>query len=313
MHRFFRHSARCLSGVALSLSIAVSAPAFAEDGTSGSEPTPTTTCELVASTWSNDPGATPVAATPVATPIADTEAELQKDAKTSIEAILACMSNNDSESLIKVTSPEFRGQWLGIGGPVSDADLPALLSMLPALPYQLIEIQNPVVEDTQLSTTVVYTVGRQVLTADWTLHQQTVDGQRLWVVQGESLMPTVKPENASILNIAISDEGYTFTPTEVTGAEISIVVANSGANPHEVLILRTPPGMTAGEIAAAPTGIPNGATFIGQATVPAGESGTMVLTNVRPGTYTVVDLLPDANGIPNVSNGMIGTFEVKAP
>jgi hypothetical protein len=52
-------------------------------------------------------------------------------------------------------------------------------------------------------------------------------------------------------------------------------------------------------------------SYIGQATVPAGSNGTLLLSGLQPGTYTIVDLLPNAEGLPNLGDGMETTFTVE--
>jgi hypothetical protein len=238
---------------------------------------------------------------------------LTDDLTTATDAILVCMSENNVEVLTQVTSPGFRGSWLGFGTDISNADFAALLPMLPKLPHQLVSVEDAMVTGNTATATVNYTVGRQLHRSQWAFQLITVDGTSAWQVQSEEMQAAEAPDGAASMDLTIADGSFTFAAPTVQGSDIVINVSNTGQQPHEVLILKLPAGTGASEIAAAPTGIPEGGTFIAQATVPAGTQGTIVLTDVRPGTYTVVDLLPDANGMPNVSSGMITTFEVTAP
>lgn len=318
------HTPRVLAALlAGSLSIAA-LTTVAQDGTGGSTPEPTFSCQMVAANWVPavaspvaSPLASPVASpvlSPVASPVVETTTDpLTTDLTAATESILDCMSENNVEVLTNITGESFRGTWLGFGGAVSNADFAALLPMLPHLPYSLVSVENATIEGETATATVNYTVGRQLLSGVWTFALIDVDGTPTWAVRNEVLQAGIAPAGAVNLDLTITDGVFTFSAPSVQGSDIVINVTNSGAMPHESLILRVPATVTAADIAAAPTGIPEGVTFIAQATVPAGGRGTIILTDLRPGTYTVVDLLPDANGIPNVSSGMITTFEVTAP
>ena len=54
-------------------------------------------------------------------------------------------------------------------------------------------------------------------------------------------------------------------------------------------------------------GFPDGVTYLGQVTIPARGSGSMVLVGLKPGTYAIVDLLPSDNGVPHLAVGMSAT------
>ena len=269
----------------------------------------------------SSPVASPVTSpmsSPVASPVADIADDtaidpLTADLTDAADSILNCMSENNVDVLIKIAGEDFRGTWLGFGSPISDDDFAALLPMLPILPYGLVSVENATVDGTTATATVNYTVGRQRLSGVWTFVLTDVDGGSTWVVQDEVLQPGSPPDGAGSIDLTIAEGTFTFSAPSVQGNSIVINVTNTGEMPHEALVLRVPADVTAADIAAAPTGIPEGVTFIAQATVPAGSQGTIILTDLRPGTYTVVDLLPDASGMPNLSSGMITTFEVVAP
>lgn len=290
----------------------------AEDGTSGSLPESFHECEIVTANWTA-PSATPVAspvaspiASPVATPVVETD-PLTEDLEAATHAILDCMSDNNLEMLLQITSESFRGSWLGFGGDISDEQLSSLLPMMPNLPYALVEINHASASEDTATAIVKFTTGRQLFTSEWTYQLVDIDGQNAWQVQQETFLPTEAPARASVLQLTVDDGSFSFDALKTQPGDIVINVENVGALPHEVLIIRAPDGTDAADFAAAPSGIPAGATFIGQVTVPSGTEGSIVLTDVREGTYTVVDLLPDASGIPNVSNGMIVEFTVEQP
>lgn len=330
----------------LALSIGFGATnAGALDGTAGSTPVPVDMCAIhtAAPMQPTTPSATPVTTepavvatpiaspvgSPVASPVSSPAASPVTDATTSAtvdasatadpikddltaaaSSILTCMSENNVEVLTQITGPDFRGTWLSVGAPLDDAEFASILPMMPHLPYALVEVTRVSTDGPTANITLVYTVGKQLMTADWTLTRAEVGDTQVWRVNAAAPLATLVPTDAPVMDVEITDGSFRFTPDRSAGTELVLQVTNNGQSVHEILILRTPSTMTVGEIVASPTGVPEGTTFIAQATVPAGQSGTIVLSGLRPGTYTVVDLLPDAAGMPNATSGMFTTFKV---
>jgi len=56
--------------------------------------------------------------------------------------------------------------------------------------------------------------------------------------------------------------------------------------------------------------LPDGVTYMGQVTIPARSSGNLVLVGLKPGTYSIVDLLPAENGVPHLAVGMQATLTI---
>jgi hypothetical protein len=125
-------------------------------------------------------------------------------------------------------------------------------------------------------------------------------------------MAPVAPANTDTLTVVIDGGGYTIEDATVTGPSVAIKATNAEDTDHEVLVLRLASGVSTDDLlTAAGPSLPEGVTYIGQATVPAGSSGTLLLSGLQPGTYTIVDLLPNEQGLPNLSDGMSITFEVE--
>jgi uncharacterized cupredoxin-like copper-binding protein len=57
--------------------------------------------------------------------------------------------------------------------------------------------------------------------------------------------------------------------------------------------------------------LPQEVTYIGAATVTAGNEGQLVLVDLEPGEYTMVCLFPDPDGIPHLAQGMEAAFTVE--
>lgn len=308
---------RRLTMLALSAAISLSSAAtIAMDGTGGLVPNSLHKCELVAASV-GQPTASPVAspaASPMATAIASPVVEpgtISTDLQAATHAILDCMSENNTEILQQVTGEKFRGSWLGFEDEVSNDDLELILPQMPKLPYQLVALDVTDSTDASAIATVQFTVGRQLHTAKWNYSLATVDGKRTWRVDQATDLPTETPAKAATVELTINDGSIAINEKTAKSGDVVLEISNDGKQPHEALIVRAPDGTEAADFAAAPTGLPEGSTFIGQFTIPAGESGEMVLIDLRPGTYTVVDLLPNEIGLPNVSDGMITTFIVK--
>lgn len=270
------------------------------------------------------PAASPVAspaASPVASPIASPsvvtetpEAEaldpLTKDLQAATHATLDCMSENDQEMLSKITGGEFRGSWLGFGGSISDEEMALLIPYLPTLPYALMDISDATISGKTATATVTYLGGRQVHTGIWTFSLAKLSGKSFWRVDRMQELPVQSLAGAHETSLTITDGSFTLEESSLPAGNITVQITNTGKQPHEALIVRTPGVVTAGDFAAAPNGLPKGSTFVGQITVPAGSTETMVISDLRAGNYTIVDMLPDEQGLPNISSGMITTFKV---
>ena len=327
---------------ALALSVALGgavSTALAQDGTGAATPTPPSACEIVTATYT---GQTGDSVTPMATPgdmatpasggsdipvlffgetpeagegtggvsVADV---LEKDLQASATAIAGCLSDGQYETLVRITGATYRGQLVGAGFPLTDDEFTLIATAMPHVPYQILSIENATATSgTTASADVTYELAHQVRSSTWEFELQEVDGQNVWTLQSETSMTPVAPANTDTLTVAIDGEGYTIADAAVTGPSVAIEATNTDDADHEILVLRLGPDVTTDDLLTV-TGpsLPEGVTYIGQATVPAGSSGTLLLSGLQPGTYTIVDLLPNAQGLPNLSDGMSITFDVE--
>lgn len=326
---------------ALALSLALggtASAALAQDGTGAATPTPPSACEIVTATYTGQTGdqasamATPqTIATPASsetgipvvffgeTPeagegsgvsVADV---LTNDLQASATAIAGCLSDGQYETLVRITGDTYRGQLVGAGFPLTGDEFTMIATAMPRVPYQVIAIENATATSaTSATADVTYELAHQVRYSTWEFALQEVDGQNVWILQSETSMTPVAPANTDTLTVAIDGEGYTIADATVSGPSVAIEAANTDDVDHEVLVLRLGSSVTTDDLLST-TGpsLPEGVTYIGQATVPAGGSGTLLLSGLQPGTYTIVDLLPNAQGLPNLSDGMSITFEVQ--
>lgn len=329
-HSVFTWSGRrALVTSALTLTLAtgiVAGPASAQDGTGAATPTPPSACEIVPARASfgetATPGATPSVATPVmtdgATPVSSPAAStatdsLTQDLEATANAVAGCLSDERYETLVQITGDLYRGQMLGLSEPLSAEDFSTLAITLPDVPYQILSVEKASFTDETSATAVVtYQLAHQVRVSTWDFSRQQVEGQDAWVLESESAMAPVIPVNTSTIEVTIRDNAYTLNEEKVNGPSVALKASNADTVDHELLVLRLEGGATTKTLlqSSGPS-LPEGVTFIGQATVPAGSEGTLLLSGLQPGTYTIVDLLPNADAMPNLSGGMEIAFTVE--
>lgn len=328
--------------IATSIALGASGGAtFAQDGTGAATPTPPSACEIVPATALDaDAAATPESSTtetpaassatgagniPVvfigASPEAGDPEEsataaadpLEQDIQAAATAIAGCLSDGQFDTLVQITGDAYRGKLVGFGSPLTGDEFMLLAPMLPQVPYQILSVENVTrTSDTTATAEVTYQLAHQVRLSTWTFELREINGQQVWTLQDESAMTPVAPAGTNTLTVQITGEGYTIEDATVQGPSVAIEASNSDDADHEILVLRLASGVTTDALLTnTDATLPEGVTYIGQATVPAGASGTLLLSGLQPGTYTIVDLLPNAEGLPNLSEGMETTFTVE--
>lgn len=323
----FTHGRRAMMVSALALSIAtgaVSGTALAQDGTGAATPTPPSACEVVPARSASvaaspvaSPMASPVAATPVAaaTPVtaeADT-GSLTADLEASATAIAGCLTDGNYDTLVHITGGLYRGQLIGFGEKLDPADFRALAASLPEAPYQIISVEDATPKGDDAATAVVtYEMAHQVRKSTWEFSLQDVQGTTAWVLESETPLAPDVPQGTGAVTVTIKDNAFAIKEKDVAGPSVQITATNNDKVGHEVLVLRFEGDTTTRTLLESPgPSLPTGVTFIGQVTIPAGDTGTLLLSGLQPGTYTIVDMLPDAQGLPNLADGMQATLTVK--
>lgn len=334
------HRALVTSALALTLATGIIAgPASAQDGTGAATPTPPSACQIVpARATTSDEASTPVAATavaspagqralaeaspvttdsatPVASPVveASTSDLLPQDLEATATAIAGCLSDGQYETLTNITGGLYRGQMLGLNEPLDAGDFTALAVTLPDVPYQILSVEDATFTDETTATAVVtYEMAHQVRTSLWEFSLQDVSGQEAWVLERETPMVPKIPADTSTVDVIIAQNAYTLDDETVEGPSVVLSATNNDDVDHEMLVLRLDGDATTQTLlqASGPS-LPEDVTFIGQTIVPAGEEGTLLLAGLQPGAYTIVDLLPNAQGLPNLTGGMQATFTVE--
>lgn len=313
------------------------------DGTGAATPLPPTDCAIVVAqaepavampetapaaspetTPAAADGATPVAspvavtlATPVASPAAaeepvDPDASIVEELQATAESLFGCLNERNFETYAQLTSDAYRGQLFGSGQPLPADQFVILAESLADADNRIVEIAAfERIDDATASVEVTYVSAYQQRTGIWTFAKETVDGLDTWVLQAEEPVPTEAPQGAVEIDVTFEDNGYRLDPASATRSDVVLNLTNPTGEDHEALVLRFDDGVTTETLLQSTSAsLPEGVALIGQATVLAGGEGTMLLTGLTPGTYTIVDLFPDENGLPHLSSGMMATFTV---
>ncbi len=257
---------------------------------------------------------TPVTvATPVVDDVASSDpnvavlAELQATAN----SIFACLNERNFETYAAFTSDAFRGRLFGSNEPLPASQFVPLAETLPDVDSRILTFDNlQVIDPGTVSVDITYVSANQVMSATWTFIHCRVEGLQSWLLDLEAPRPVIAPEGAGMILVTFEDTAFNLEPDTIAGPDVVLALNNPTGEDHEALVVRLDDGVDASELLRGGPGLPEGVTFVGQATVLAGGEGTLVLSGLEPGTYTLVDLLPDANGLPHLSSGMEATFTV---
>ncbi|MBA3275594.1 MAG: hypothetical protein H0T72_07360 [Chloroflexia bacterium] len=300
------------------------------DGTGAASPTACRIVNAVAEpVVAADPTVSPVAspvaspvigdlATPVASPVAEAEpadpdAPLLDELAATSGALLACLNERNFELYAQLTSDTFRGQLFGSGQPLPADEFAVLAESFADTDNRIVEVAAfERIDDVTASVEVTYVSAFQQRTGIWTFAKEVVDGLDIWILQGEEVIPSDIPEGAATIDVTFEDNGYALDPASVASADVVLNLANPTGEDHEALVLSFEDGVTTATLLQSTSAsLPEGVSLVGQATVLAGGEGTMLLTGLAPGEYTIVDLFPDENGNPHLSSGMMATFTVE--
>src|SRR5690606_36991179 len=185
-----------------------------------------------------------------------------------------------------------------------------LAETFPPTDAAILEIANAtLVDDTQASADVVWQVGHQVRVDRWFFTLERVQGLTMWVVDRAEPGTYTPATEATRIDVTIADNRYDLGATTVDGDAVQFDARNDDGVDHELLVLRLEGDASTSALLTTPgPEFPEGITFIGQATIPASASGSMLLVDLEPGTYAFVCLLTDENGLPHLEKGMEATF-----
>ena len=233
-------------------------------------------------------------------------AELVAGIETLVETVAACQSDGDAKRLASLVTPGYLGDAFAGGGRLPEE---AYLALAPDLPRAFLGIRAVegirVASSGNVSAIVTAVRARQLIKAQWKFIPDGATEGR-WLVDAAAPLPVEAPDGADTAEITLKDGRYTPGRLRVEGPSVVISADNAGKADHELLVLQiVDDGVTVEDLLLATNpGLPDGIRFVAQQTVPAGETADLVLVSIKPGDYVIVDLLPTADGIPNLSLGM---------
>jgi hypothetical protein len=263
--------------------------------------------------------ATP-ASLPAASPVlqnADPTAALTSELTAVSEALAACLSAGDVETVAQLAGERFLGQLFGSSVPLSKASYIAVAAGLTPVPTRIVAIEDITsVAPDRATADVTQVVGNQFLHGEWTyVHapsDERPDGRSLWQVASERPLPAPRRPGAATIGVEIRDRSFELEQARAKGPDVILSGHNVSNEDHEMLVLRLASGFTTADLLrGSGPNLPRQATYIGEQPVRAGATSDLVLVDLDPGTYTIVCLFPDAEGTPHLAHGMEATFRVE--
>jgi hypothetical protein len=263
--------------------------------------------------------ATP-ASLPVASPVTngtDSTAALSAELAAVSEALVACLSEGNAETVAELAGERFLGQLFGSSVPLSKESYIDVASGLTPVHTKIVAVEDVTSASPDRATAVVtQVVGNQFLRGEWTYVQLARDarpaGRSLWQVASEKPLPARPPAGAAAIGVEIRDRAFKLDPAKAKGPDVVLRGHNVSNEDHEMLVLRLAPGFTTMDLLrAAGPDLPHQATYVGEQPVRAGATSDLVLVDLDPGTYTIICLFPDSEGTPHLAQGMEATFRVE--
>lgn len=128
-------------------------------------------------------------------------------------------------------------------------------------------------------------------------------------INGLNITETKDESTGDITYAFVSYSGsWDFTESDA----IIFNITNSGAEPHEAIVMQLPDG-------ADPMGILDGSVDFSQVNflggvfdIAPGGSADLTLLDLAPGTYTLICFFPSPDGAPHAAHGMIQQFNIVA-
>lgn len=239
-----------------------------------------------------------------------------------VDSLGACLTAGNAQAVAELVTDRYLGDAYGAGQRMTRADYLALAPSAPVVPVTVVSVDqiNFTSKDT-VTAQVVTIQGNQLRTEDWTfLFQRSravsatpaaEAGDGYWFVHQVAVLDSTAPQGAAEMKAVQSDYAIKLTPAEAKGSDLVVTVQNTGKETHEFLALKLDAGASLDQLIR-PTSdtFPANIHVIGQETIAPGETRALVLVDLAPGTYTVVCLLPDDDGVPHLALGETATFTV---
>lgn len=239
-----------------------------------------------------------------------------------VDSLAACLTSGNAQAVSDLVTDRYLADAYGAGQRMTKEDYLALAPAAPVVPVTVVSVGQVDFASNETATAQVVTIqGNQLRTEDWTFlfrrsravsaTPSATPGEGHWLVHQVSVLTSAPPQGAAEMKAVQSDYAIKLTPASVQGSDLVVTVQNTGKETHEFLALKLGAGASLDQLVR-PTSdtFPSNIQVIGQETVAPGETRTLVFVDLAPGTYTVVCLLPDADGVPHLALGETATFTV---
>ena len=127
---------------------------------------------------------------------------------------------------------------------------------------------------------------------------------------------TSAPPDMVEATFTADDTGFSG-PDEITGGWVRITLTGEGQEPHHIQLVKLESGKTLDELKAAltadPESYPDWAEPFGGPNAPDPGGSTSAVVNLPAGQYALIDLIPDAEGVPHFQNGLMKALTVTEP
>ena len=122
--------------------------------------------------------------------------------------------------------------------------------------------------------------------------------------------------SANVVTITAADFSYDL-PKQVPAGSTEIVLENHGAETHQAALVKLAPGATPaqflGALAADFASAAQFGTFVAGPNEAAPDGSSRVVSDLEPGNYLVLCLIPSPDGTPHVLKGMQASLVVTPP
>jgi hypothetical protein len=285
------------------------------------EPAPLTSTQGDAPAASASPVASPLAS-PVARPVDNGPVSGEAEIEQLVRTIALCQTESRFKTLSRFVTEDFLGDVYAGGGDMTREQFAEIAPLLPKVPVAIVDVSNVEIgPDGTATAEVISTYGNQLQRAQWSFvfvpaESEDATGEEdvvgAWWPDGVTPLPAEPPSGADEVEIVLDDNTYDPDKLRVRGPDIVLSARNRGDEDHEMLVLSLEDDLTTDAILTAPgPALPKGVTVVGQLTVPAGSRGKLVLVDMEPGEYVIVDLLPTGDGTPHLSLGMEALLTVR--
>jgi hypothetical protein len=305
--------------VALSLSWSTVAIASAQEAS----PSPTGTCEAPAlppgtpSPELASPEAEEVPPEMVASPVEEAtpvppvgtpaDEATAAEATAAAQNIVNCIVSGDFESALALMTTDFLLEQFGTGNPY---DVLAE-GGLEDITFENFTADNVMTyDDGSVSVDVTYMQTEYQFVAErWFLIQD----EGFWKINSLESLPPQPEGDTAVLGVVMTE--YAFTPNEPSVVAAPVVIfhgVNQGAEPHEMIVVQLPEGVTAEQLLEDES-LFEQVEFFGFGFFEPGQEGDVALVGLEPGVYTLLCFVTAPDGEPHAAKGMYADIEVTAP